>query len=74
MWMLRACINLQLLEHLTSELALWHHSLYCVDDDFFRLLSSHLCESGLSEAARITGVSLVDLVRFLPASSCLSGS
>ena len=65
MWVLRTCVDFELLEHLTAELALRHHALYSVEDDLFRLLGSHFAESSFLESARITAVSLVDLVSFL---------
>ena len=64
MRVLRTCVDFELLEHLTTELALRHHALYSVEDDLFRLLGSHFAESSFLESARITAVSLVDLVSF----------
>ena len=61
MSVLRACINLQFLEHLSAELSIRKHTFYSMSDDFFRLLCLKLFESDLAEAARISGMSLVDL-------------
>src|SRR6185503_6171323 len=63
--MIRAAINLQLLQHLVAEFVLRQHAPDRSFDHRLRLFSTDEARGALLEAARIEGVMTVDLVLFL---------
>lgn len=62
MGMLVARIDLQLGEHCTAQLVLWHHALHCFLNDHFRRLDQKLVKRDGLNASRVSSVMVVKLV------------
>ena len=71
MAVLGAGIDMQLRDHLPTELGLGQHPLDCLDDKLFRVPGALFTRGPRAQAARIACVPVIDLVVFLRAGSVL---